>query len=100
MSRPTFSAEVLVRIEIKGIPRKDPKGERAMLPDDQGLCRALFAWEREQRIAPAYLILSGGGRYIALYAREDAARIAAWLSVHAERELWNQDEEITKPGAG
>jgi hypothetical protein len=100
MSRPTFSAEVLVRIEIKGIPRKDPAGERTLLPDDRGLCRELFAWERAQHITPAYLILSGGGRYIGLYARDDAARITAWLSDRAERELWNQDEEITKPGAG
>ncbi len=104
MSRPTFSAEVLVRIAIKGVKR-EPRPltdstdyERQhdldllpMTPDDQGLCFKFWEWEREQGIRCVYLLTSGGGLHVGLYTTSDAARITAWLGQHADRESWNTD---------
>lgn len=108
MSRPTFSAEVLVRIAIKGVKRERPKtpdgkwilsdyerqhdlGPLPMCPDDQGLCRKLMAWEEEQGIRYVYLLTSGGGSHVALYSVDDASKITEWLAQHADRAEWNVD---------
>lgn len=107
MTRPTYSAEVVVRIAIKGVKREHPKtpdgkwllsehekaigGPLPMCPDDQGLCRKLMAWEDEQGIRYVYLLTSGGGSHVALYSVDDASRITEWLAQHADRAEWNVD---------
>lgn len=84
MTRPTFVVqEDLVRISVRGIPH--PQG-RYYIPDDQGIVRKLLVEMIEGRLPhDVRTELSGGGQLVALWHRDDAPKILAWLKGHADQ---------------
>lgn len=84
MTRPTFVVQDdLVRISIRGIPH--PKG-RYYVADDQGIVRELLK-EILNGTLPCDVRTEscGGGQMVALWHKNDAPTILAWLAARADQ---------------
>ena len=72
--KPFWSAESLVRVELRGVPRENRFGVYT-----HAAGKALRAWEGANDIVPAATQYRGRGRMVNLYEAEDGAKVIAWL---------------------
>ena len=56
-----------------------------MVIPDGAIIRELLTFIIAQRITPWRSIVAGGGRYTALFRREDGRRVVAWLEENAAK---------------